>query len=772
MPAALTRSASSSETAYKVPGLARLRQALPGVCLDLFRKAESHALRTDVVYLQPDILAADHVLVDVERRLVTVVGPSAAVHMLSRLQGIGSRLTRQRENSTEEVQGARLGPLTNVTLDRSSRGRAGIPLEAEFYAFIYPHDAQSGKAKALVNEVVGAASPDQHPANRQHDPASHLMLFILGGFVYFDKDRRMLRINGLSFRQTEFRIFVDGPYDATPQVGATMTESGRLQPSAFMALLDAGVIERGWINPRERPGDTEVIRGVEHPSGAFLCKEELADGTDVFRAYRVLPTAPPARKPEGLLKAFVTLSMAFNDAANASKALSRDLAEFERSGLEKWIRAYGIIVPTFYAVGCLLYGYLEGWGVLDVVYFLTTTLTTVGYGDLTPTGHASRLVTCFYAPLGTIVVMSGILTGVHWIMAKLSEWMLVVAALVEHGVTYMGSVIRICMMSRSEQINYKRISLSHPELRHVDHEPWSEDSVRASAAASAAGTPCSRSAPGTPFSRLTDSFNKNRKSLSRQISSLQEGVPSLKQHLLKASVQISAGAYIPIRRGKDSVVEGLSLALQQRKKKLGTTGQYLHAALGPALLAIIGATLTYFVHSSWDTVDAFYWTVITMTTVGYGDLLPDHWFEKLFAIFFMPMATAALAATVSEFSEISRQSRIARGKVPSRALEPSLRCGAHSGASSERMESHRQQLSLIADKVLMVGVQVEGSRRQGKEHHEVRMSRTDSLNEDQFIVSVLVAEGLVNERMVQTIRSKYHGMLDEHNKVYAPAGCA
>ena len=80
------------------------------------------------------------------------------------------------------------------------------------------------------------------------------------------------------------------------------------------------------------------------------------------------------------------------------------------------------------------------------------------------------------------------------------------------------------------------------------------------------------------------------------------------------------------------------------------------------------------------------------------------------------------------------------------------------------------QLSLIADKVLMAGVQVEGARKHGKESHEVRLSRDDKLNEDQFIVSVLVAEGLVNERMVKVIRSKYHEMIDEHNKVVPPTG--
>ena len=43
---------------------------------------------------------------------------------------------------------------------------------------------------------------------------------------------------------------------------------------------------------------------------------------------------------------------------------------------------------------------------------------------------------------------------------------------------------------------------------------------------------------------------------------------------------------------------------------------------------------------------------ITITTVGYGDLLPEFWFEKVFAIFFMPISTAALATTITRFAEM------------------------------------------------------------------------------------------------------------------------
>eukprot|EP01101_Sappina_pedata_P007656 TRINITY_DN4092_c0_g1_i1.p1 TRINITY_DN4092_c0_g1~~TRINITY_DN4092_c0_g1_i1.p1 ORF type:complete len:217 (-),score=47.81 TRINITY_DN4092_c0_g1_i1:346-996(-) len=43
---------------------------------------------------------------------------------------------------------------------------------------------------------------------------------------------------------------------------------------------------------------------------------------------------------------------------------------------------------------------LEGWSYLDSVYFSIVTLTTLGYGDFTPTEDRSRMLFYLYTPLG------------------------------------------------------------------------------------------------------------------------------------------------------------------------------------------------------------------------------------------------------------------------------------------------------------------------------------------------------------------------------------
>ena len=67
-----------------------------------------------------------------------------------------------------------------------------------------------------------------------------------------------------------------------------------------------------------------------------------------------------------------------------------------REAFSRETRNLFIIVTGFVAVGTLFYMFAEGWSWVDSLYFAVTTLTTVGYGDLSPTTDVSKLFTTFY----------------------------------------------------------------------------------------------------------------------------------------------------------------------------------------------------------------------------------------------------------------------------------------------------------------------------------------------------------------------------------------
>ena len=56
------------------------------------------------------------------------------------------------------------------------------------------------------------------------------------------------------------------------------------------------------------------------------------------------------------------------------------------------------------AVGTVVYRYIEDWSWVDSFYFSVITVTTVGFGDLTPTTDGGKLFTVFYIIMGISII--------------------------------------------------------------------------------------------------------------------------------------------------------------------------------------------------------------------------------------------------------------------------------------------------------------------------------------------------------------------------------
>ncbi len=69
------------------------------------------------------------------------------------------------------------------------------------------------------------------------------------------------------------------------------------------------------------------------------------------------------------------------------------------------VGTYIIFIIGMLLVGTVVYSLLEGWPFIDSLYFSTTTLTTIGYGDLHPTKNVTKLFTVFYVLSGVSLAL-------------------------------------------------------------------------------------------------------------------------------------------------------------------------------------------------------------------------------------------------------------------------------------------------------------------------------------------------------------------------------
>jgi voltage-gated potassium channel Kch len=65
-------------------------------------------------------------------------------------------------------------------------------------------------------------------------------------------------------------------------------------------------------------------------------------------------------------------------------------------------RVLGLIGFTFTMIACasVFYHYVEGWGCIDATFFSVMTISTVGYGDITPQTAAGKIFTICYVLVG------------------------------------------------------------------------------------------------------------------------------------------------------------------------------------------------------------------------------------------------------------------------------------------------------------------------------------------------------------------------------------
>ena len=126
----------------------------------------------------------------------------------------------------------------------------------------------------------------------------------------------------------------------------------------------------------------------------------VGQGRDRHARSAALPAAARRGHGSGENAHMISFLLVFRGLARAVVAVWRDPDT----------KALPIVAGFLLLTGTIVYWRFEDWSFIQALYFSVVTLTTVGYGDLTPTSDGTRIFTIFY-----------ILTGLGVLVAFLSS---------------------------------------------------------------------------------------------------------------------------------------------------------------------------------------------------------------------------------------------------------------------------------------------------------------------------------------------------------------
>jgi voltage-gated potassium channel len=107
----------------------------------------------------------------------------------------------------------------------------------------------------------------------------------------------------------------------------------------------------------------------------------------------------------------VSLLLAFRGLARAVAAVSRDPET----------KALPVVAGLLLLTGTIFYWRSEGWTIIQALYFSVVTLTTVGYGDFTPTSAGTQIFTIIYIFTGLGVFVALLASVAAQYIAQKSE---------------------------------------------------------------------------------------------------------------------------------------------------------------------------------------------------------------------------------------------------------------------------------------------------------------------------------------------------------------
>lgn len=98
-------------------------------------------------------------------------------------------------------------------------------------------------------------------------------------------------------------------------------------------------------------------------------------------------------------------------------------------------------------------------------------------------------------------------------------------------------------------------------------------------------------------------------------------------------------------------------------------GKEFQGLLLLVLLVLLAGTVSYHVLEGWDFVDSLYFTVVTLTTIGFGDLAPKTSAGKLFTVAYIFVGLGLILAFINQTAKIALEKHHQRIMVREKNLK-------------------------------------------------------------------------------------------------------
>lgn len=347
-------------------------------------------------------------------------------------------------------------------------------------------------------------------------------------------------------------------------------------------------------------------------------------------------------------------------------------------------------IVAYMFLGVLLYTFPEinerdpdadadwAWDVVDCIYFTMVTITTVGYGDMPLLSQEMRVVTAVFGLFGVVQIAGSINVIADWFVERARQRFMTKQRGLLKEAQRAGDLVRAEQAAEEEGAPAAADAAgmyspgSKPDLPPLKMPPSAPPSPP-SPHRPPPDTPGSEGpAPNTPAaSKLSQVMPVTSTSANDQIAQL------VRQESDRVSDASSALAAAP-----PAFLAGMP--------RLRYAYDLLMAAL-PCIFFIVCCfvlgvieNVSYDCYNTdifpthddlvaasncWTGIDSFYYSIITLSTIGYGDVTPHSIWGQLIATFLIPFAIIALTNFMGKMHDLKMSKKMGADKTLAERLK-------------------------------------------------------------------------------------------------------